>query len=216
MSRLLSKYKLIQSSSCQNWTHNKLQVASFDRAKRYTSSCWTKDHDHITTSRSYNYSNNRVSIMYVLNPEHNVTIIQLQNLITVGITYILHCWVRGDWSSITILNDLKSIFVWIQAVDDRSTDHSISLNFFFSFLRKLWAFQFYTQKKYVAPGRTVRTTVRSYQKLSNGHVQHIKIRGISMLFQLQLHLYYIVVRNLFLTLTTFNFFLVFVFLIVSF
>ena len=38
-------------------------------------------------------------------------------------------------------------------------------------------------------------TVRTYQKLSNGHVQSIKIRGISTLFQLQLYLIYIGVRN---------------------
>ena len=63
--KLMLKYQLIQSSSLSG-------LNTQDQEKRHTSSCWTKDHDHITKSRFYYYGDNRVFRVYVLNPEQNM------------------------------------------------------------------------------------------------------------------------------------------------
>jgi hypothetical protein len=46
--------------------------------------------------------------------------------------------------------------------DDVTTDSSDSLDFFFSFLNKLWGFSVYTQKNHMAWQKTVRGRTRTF------------------------------------------------------
>ena len=120
-------------------------------------------------------------------------VFRVPSIITVGASYNRQWWVRDEWNSITILNDLKSIFHWIQVVDDR-LDHSYSLNFFFVF-EKVMGLSSLLSKSPMCNLAGTYAYVQHWN-ISNGHREYIKICGKSVLVQLHYYLGYRVVRKL--------------------